>query len=52
VWSQHLPCRKWSKDLTEEQRAKLNQAEEEIKSGERHVFAGPLVEGLSGSVPK
>lgn len=32
----------WSKDLSEEQMATLKQAEEQIRSGERHVFAGPL----------
>ena len=32
----------WSDDLTDEQLAQLKQAEAELASGERHVFAGPL----------
>lgn len=32
----------WSKDLSEEQRAKLKQAEADLTSGKMHAFAGPL----------
>jgi len=32
----------WSDDLTEEQLARIRQAEADLKSGAAHVFAGPL----------
>lgn len=32
----------WSKDLTDEQMAQIKEAEEAIKSGKQHVFAGPI----------
>ncbi|HEU5097157.1 MAG TPA: BMP family ABC transporter substrate-binding protein [Reyranella sp.] len=32
----------WSDDLSEEQMAQIKEAEEAIKSGKKHVFAGPI----------